>query len=1600
MYVVCSRAVPGKALTFVLLIVRMTRKLFEWLMFAPFKVCSKNLLCSTFLILCFSQTSIAQVYYEADGGGSCSGVCSACQEFANQQQCSFPYIIKDPIFTNQCGVKAVCHRCDEGGVYVGQVEAFGADKRYCLRFDSRPYENTPKTQECGHCPIDGNPINFLHGHKIQSFTDYRSGGDFPLVITRAYTSFLQPGSSTADHWSFNYSGGKYKSLELLGVTAGEYAAKLISVDGSALLFGRAEGDALFSGDPDTLSRLEQTGFGWQVIDPGDGIHKFDPSGRLIAVVDRSGRSHTYEYVEETTIVTDQFGKSIEIVKNEDEQVISIKLPDGSMILYDYLAEGLIEKVTYSDNSFETYHYENDVGLLTGITDERNIRHSTFTYNGRSAASSEHAGGVNNTQFLRQYLQATITNSLGKITSHTFKFVQGAPKITTSKRWSSTYSAGSDSYYAYDSNGFVSREEDWEGNVTAYIRNSRGLATSTTYAQGSPEEWTVNTQWHSQYRLPEIVTEPDRTITYNYSPYDNPNHSSMTVTDLLNGRSRVWSYTHNQYGQVLTMDGPRGDVTDVVTYTYNNCSSGAGCGQLATMTNSLGHVTTFNSYDAHGYPLHITDTNGIETTMTYDLRQRLTSITVDGQATTIEYELTGDIKRTTLPDGTFTEYVRDDARRLVAVFDGEGNRIDWELDNAGNRTVEIIKDPTGTIRKSLRTNYDELSRIRRMVYAHGGVTLYAHDKNDNQTRITDASSRVGTSEYDALDRLIKEIDAISGETVYTYDDRDNLTSVTDPEGLTTTYTYNGFDEVVTEISPDTGTTTYTYDEAGNLSTETDARGITATYTYDALNRLTGISYPDSSENISYFYDEGVYGIGRLSRITDASGSTEYGYDARGNITSVTQAVKGQSYTHSYSYNGANRLTGMTYPSGRSVSYVYDDSGRVNQIDSMGGEEGAEILANAIDRLPFGPIESLTLGNGIPRNREYDMDYRITNLTDGNVLIKGLGYSPVNNITAITDSVDSDLTQLFTYDNLDRLDFATGNYGEDIYTYDGIGNRQSFTRDGQTDSYSYGATSHRLQGVNGQGYQYDVVGNTLSDGARSYTYNNRNRLTEATANGLTTDYEHNALGQRVIKQNANTHTHYFYDLEGRLIGEADASSGEIKVEYAYLDGEPLVMWREAEVEPPLDTDTDGDGIADETDPDDDNDGQSDVDELACGSDPLLDSSVSADNESDGSPDCVDLDDDNDGVEDQTDAFPLDPSESADADNDGIGDNADPDDNNNGIDDDQEAVDTDGDGVPDITDPDDDNDGVLDAGDAFPLDTTESVDTDGDGTGNNADSDDDNDGVDDSNDAFPLDPNESSDSDGDGIGDNADPDTNNPTTGNDPNITAGTTNDWGSGFNATFVYEVQAEDTQSGALQEWAIALGYTGPAQINNAWMTAYNGSVVAGVVGDDYVITNEGVGYTPTLSAGDTITFTVSGSGAAYDLSDFNIEFTPLDDEAVPPNNGGDPISSSAGSTNVNDWGSGFNASFECELPGSGPITDFLIDFNYSGSANLTNSWMQGYNGGITFGSLASDGGYAIEPSGYVPPLNGGDVLSFTVQGSGSGYTATDFDVQCVTGGGL
>ena len=104
-------------------------------------------------------------------------------------------------------------------------------------------------------------------------------------------------------------------------------------------------------------------------------------------------------------------------------------------------------------------------------------------------------------------------------------------------------------------------------------------------------------------------------------------------------------------------------------------------------------------------------------------------------------------------------------------------------------------------------------------------------------------------------------------------------MTDPRGLMTSYAHDGLDDVTSLSSPDTGVTAKTYDAAGNPVSSTDARGNTTTYTYDALNRVTKAAFADST-SIIYQYDQGANGIGHLTTMTDAGGTTTWVYDVHG------------------------------------------------------------------------------------------------------------------------------------------------------------------------------------------------------------------------------------------------------------------------------------------------------------------------------------------------------------------------------------------------------------------------------------------------------------------------------------------------------------------------------------------------------------------------------------------------------------------------------------------------------------------------------------------------------------------------------------------------
>src|SRR5216684_1118536 len=84
-----------------------------------------------------------------------------------------------------------------------------------------------------------------------------------------------------------------------------------------------------------------------------------------------------------------------------------------------------------------------------------------------------------------------------------------------------------------------------------------------------------------------------------------------------------------------------------TMAYYTCTTGAECGQLKSATNTAGHTTTYDLYDANGRVTQQTDTNGTQTQYSYDPRGRVKTVTQIPPAaavrtTSYTYDATGQL----------------------------------------------------------------------------------------------------------------------------------------------------------------------------------------------------------------------------------------------------------------------------------------------------------------------------------------------------------------------------------------------------------------------------------------------------------------------------------------------------------------------------------------------------------------------------------------------------------------------------------------------------------------------------------------------------------------------------------------------------------------------------------------------------------------------------------------------------------------------------------------------------------------------------------------------------------------------------------------------
>ncbi len=526
-----------------------------------------------------------------------------------------------------------------------------------------------------------------------------------------------------------------------------------------------------------------------------------------------------------------------------------------------------------------------------------------------------------------------------------------------------------------------------------------------------------------------------------------------------------------------------------------------------------------------------------TTLAYDPQRALTRVERQGVALTIERDATG--APTTLID--------TEGNRIALRFDAEGRLLAWALFDAQGQRLDgrlNLWDENGGLRARLTPlglafaqGPTEATDTLVRIDAQGGVSALA-------------AAAPGRLEWLAPDGAARRLRVARGGA-----------ALVDAAGRAHLRLHDDFGRPVLEADPDEGRLEYRYGDTYIEKRQTGRGGETAgeTLRFDVAGRLVTRQRGGCTERLHY---EG----GLLARLDGCGNTHTFARDAFGLITAHTEAfVQADGgtlrFASAYVYEDG-RLAARTLPDGQVLRYRHDPvSGNPAAVSREAGwlaglrrHLGAgpadwahrllpaawteSTLLAEVRHRPFGPVTGFTHANGLATTTEFDAAGRVQALRvgEGRAPIEALDYqwSATSRISALTRN---GAARHYRYD-------AAGRLVEEAPAAQAMPVRYAYT--------PLGARRAALPARDGFGRQQTL-------GSRTLHYDAAHRLVEVReAETSVARYTYDALGNRIAKTAGGRTTYFLYDLQHRLVAEADAA-GHIEAQYLYLDHRPYALLR---------------------------------------------------------------------------------------------------------------------------------------------------------------------------------------------------------------------------------------------------------------------------------------------------------------------------------------------------------------------------------------------------------------------------------------------------------
>lgn len=568
-----------------------------------------------------------------------------------------------------------------------------------------------------------------------------------------------------------------------------------------------------------------------VTDPNGLVttYDYDPQRRISAMVIGSDTTgYTYTPSGKLDTLTLPRGNASTYIYDPYDRLISIHNSLGNSINYSYdlMSRTTKEEITDADDIVQkwvSFEYDN-LGRLERIVnpdgsdmeysyDEAGNRTSMITPRGDTTIYR-----YNTLNLLRAAIQPGDIRTIyrydtqGNLTSIT----DANQNVTT---------------YFYDDLGRVYQEISPDTGTTTYTYDAAGNRISKTDDRGV----TIRYRYDELNRLKKINFPSDPDIVYTYDTCQNGKGRLCQVED----QSGTTQYSYNQKGQLIQ--------------------------ESKTITGVSGEFLTLYSYDPNGNLTSITYPSGRDVTYTYDLADRVTSVsttptggTPQMLASNITYKPFGGVLSFDYGNGLTRTVTYDDEYRITAIQSGSVQDLTYLYDSNGNvKEINNLIDPA----QNKAYDYDPLDRLEA---ASGpwGVLAWTYDGVGNRLTQTDNT----------------------GISTYTYQPGTNrLASVSGPSPIT--FGYNRIGSTNAENSR-----RYAYNQNGRLSQAKDGSTILGAYTYNA----NGQRVKKEAEGVTTIFH--FDGQGQLIAETDADGSLVAEYIHLNGLPLATGVGSTLNYIH--------------------------------------------------------------------------------------------------------------------------------------------------------------------------------------------------------------------------------------------------------------------------------------------------------------------------------------------------------------------------------------------------------------------------------------------------------------------------------------------------------------------------------------------------------------------------------------------------------------------------------------------------------------------------------------------------------------------------------